>query len=67
MPGDRIGIVATSSPITAAAACTLAGVFRGIAALVVGAPAGWPAGDAPDQSADELVLRYLEDLIKPWR
>jgi muramoyltetrapeptide carboxypeptidase len=86
----------------------LAGVFRGIAALVVGAPADWPAVGAPDQSPDELVLRcvrgefpvitgvgfghqqskilfpvgcrvefdlsgrqpvlrYLEDLIKPWR
>jgi muramoyltetrapeptide carboxypeptidase len=86
----------------------LAGVFRGITALVVGAPADWPAGDAPDESPDELVLRcvrgefpvitgvgfghqqskilfpvgcrvefdlsgpqpvlrYLEDLIKPWR
>ncbi len=86
----------------------LAGVFRGIAALVVGAPADWPAVGAPDESPDELVLRcvrgefpvitgvgfghqqskilfpvgcrvefdlsgqqpvlrYLEDLIKPWR
>lgn len=86
----------------------LAGVFRGIAALVVGAPADWPAVGAPDKSADALVLRcvqgefpvitgvgfghqhskilfpvgcrvefdlsapqpvlrYLEDLIKPWR
>jgi muramoyltetrapeptide carboxypeptidase len=86
----------------------LAGVFQGIAALVVGAPADWPAGDAPDKSSDELVLRcvrgefpvitgvgfghqqrkihfpvgcrvefdlsgqqpvlrYLEDLVRPWR
>jgi muramoyltetrapeptide carboxypeptidase len=86
----------------------LAGVFRGIAALVVGAPADWPAVGAPDESPDELVLRcvrgefpvitgvgfghqqskilfpvgcrvefdlsgpqpvlrYLEDLIRPWR
>jgi len=86
----------------------LAGVFHEIAALVVGAPADWPAVGAPDESPDELVLRcvrgefpvitgvgfghqqskilfpvgcrvefdlsspqpvlrYLEDLIKPWR
>ncbi len=85
----------------------LAGVFQGIAALVVGAPADWPTDEAPDESADELVLRcvrgqfpvitgvefghqqrkipfpvgcrvefdlsgqrpvlrYLEDLVKPW-
>jgi muramoyltetrapeptide carboxypeptidase len=37
----------------------LAGVFDGIAALVIGAPAGWPAEDAPDVSADDLVLRCV--------
>lgn len=35
----------------------LAGVFDGIAALVIGAPADWAAEDAPDASVDELVLR----------
>jgi muramoyltetrapeptide carboxypeptidase len=37
----------------------LAGVFDGIAALVIGAPADWTAGDAPDHSTDELVLRCV--------
>jgi len=35
----------------------LAGVFDGIAALVIGTPADWEAEDAPDTSADELILR----------
>ncbi|MGP7996480.1 MAG: S66 peptidase family protein [Streptosporangiaceae bacterium] len=37
----------------------LAGVFDGIAALVIGAPAGWPAGSAPDPGPDQLVLRCV--------
>lgn len=37
----------------------LAGVFDDIAALVIGTPADWEAGDAPDASADELVLRCV--------
>jgi muramoyltetrapeptide carboxypeptidase len=37
----------------------LAGVFDGIAALVIGAPADWPAEGAPDASTDELVLRCV--------
>jgi muramoyltetrapeptide carboxypeptidase len=37
----------------------LAGVFDGIAALVIGAPADWEAEDAPDVSADELILRCV--------
>jgi muramoyltetrapeptide carboxypeptidase len=39
----------------------LAGVFDGIAALVVGAPADWPREDAPDASVDELILRCVPD------
>jgi muramoyltetrapeptide carboxypeptidase len=35
----------------------LAGLFDGIAALVIGAPADWEAEDAPDAGPDELVLR----------
>lgn len=38
----------------------LAGVFDGIAALVIGAPADWETEDAPDASADELVLRCVQ-------
>jgi muramoyltetrapeptide carboxypeptidase len=38
----------------------LAGVFDDIAALVIGAPADWAAEDAPDTSADELVLRCVK-------
>jgi muramoyltetrapeptide carboxypeptidase len=38
----------------------LAGVFEGIAALVIGAPADWTVGDAPDRSTDELVLRCVK-------
>ena len=37
----------------------LAGVFDGIAALVIGAPADWPREDAPDAGTDELVLRCV--------
>jgi muramoyltetrapeptide carboxypeptidase len=37
----------------------LAGVFDDIAALVIGAPADWQPEDAPDASADELVLRCV--------
>ncbi|MDT0318284.1 S66 peptidase family protein [Streptomyces millisiae] len=39
----------------------LAGVFRDIAALVIGAPADWPREDAPDADVDELVLRCVGD------
>lgn len=39
----------------------LAGVFDGIAALVVGAPADWPREDAPDATVDELILRCVPD------
>jgi muramoyltetrapeptide carboxypeptidase len=38
----------------------LAGVFEGITALVVGAPADWPPAGAPDASTDELVLRCVK-------
>jgi muramoyltetrapeptide carboxypeptidase len=38
----------------------LAGVFDDIAALVIGAPADWEAGEAPDASTDELVLRCVK-------
>lgn len=38
----------------------LVGVFDGIAALVIGAPADWTADDAPDGSTDELVLRCVK-------
>jgi muramoyltetrapeptide carboxypeptidase len=37
----------------------LAGVFDDVAALVIGTPADWEAGDAPDASTDELVLRCV--------
>lgn len=39
----------------------LAGVFDGIAALVVGAPADWPREDAPDADVDELILRCVPE------
>lgn len=39
----------------------LAGVFDGIAALVVGAPADWPRDGAPDADVDELILRCVPD------
>jgi muramoyltetrapeptide carboxypeptidase len=39
----------------------LAGVFDGIAALVIGAPADWEREDAPDASTDELILRCVPD------
>jgi muramoyltetrapeptide carboxypeptidase len=39
----------------------LAGVFDGIAALVIGAPANWDREDAPDTSTDELILRCVPD------
>jgi muramoyltetrapeptide carboxypeptidase len=38
----------------------MAGAFERIAALVIGAPADWPAGDAPDASTDKLVLRCVK-------
>ena len=37
----------------------LAGVFDGIAALVIGAPAEWTAHDAPDACTDDLILRCV--------
>jgi muramoyltetrapeptide carboxypeptidase len=37
----------------------LAGAFDDITALVIGSPADWEAGDAPDASTDELVLRCV--------
>jgi muramoyltetrapeptide carboxypeptidase len=37
----------------------LAGVFDGIAALVIGAPADWQREDAPDASVDDLILRCV--------
>jgi len=37
----------------------LAGTFDDITALVIGSPADWDAGDAPDASTDELVLRCV--------
>ena len=43
----------------------LAGIFDDIAALVIGAPADWAAEDAPDASADELILRCV--LTAPGR
>jgi muramoyltetrapeptide carboxypeptidase len=43
----------------------LAGVFDGIAALVIGAPADWEREDAPDADTDELILRCLPDLGFP--
>ena len=39
----------------------LAGVFDGIAALVIGAPANWEREDAPDAGTDELILRCVPD------
>jgi muramoyltetrapeptide carboxypeptidase len=39
----------------------LAGVFDGIAALVVGAPASWAREDAPDEDVDELILRCVPE------
>ena len=39
----------------------LAGVFDGIAALVIGAPADWAREDAPDADTDELILRCVPD------
>ncbi len=38
----------------------LAGAFEDIAALVIGAPADWPAEGAPDADTDELVLRCVK-------
>jgi len=37
----------------------LAGIFDDITPLVIGSPADWDAGDAPDASTDELVLRCV--------
>ncbi len=37
----------------------LAGAFDDIAALVIGAPADWPAEDPADASTDDLVLRTV--------
>lgn len=37
----------------------LAGLFEGIAALVIGAPAEWASEDAPDACTDELILRCV--------
>lgn len=37
----------------------LAGVLDSIAGLVVGEPADWARGDAPDESTDALVLRCV--------
>lgn len=37
----------------------LSGVFDGVAGVVVGAPADWERGDAPDADTDELVLRCV--------
>jgi muramoyltetrapeptide carboxypeptidase len=39
----------------------LAGAFDGIAALVVGAPAEWLRDDAPDETADQLILRCVPE------
>jgi muramoyltetrapeptide carboxypeptidase len=39
----------------------LAGVFDGIAALVIGAPADWEREDAPDADTDQLILRCVPD------
>ena len=39
----------------------LAGLLNEIAALVIGAPADWAAGGAPDRDIDELVLRAVGD------
>jgi muramoyltetrapeptide carboxypeptidase len=39
----------------------LAGVFDGIAALVIGAPADWEREDAPDADTDKLILRCVPD------
>jgi muramoyltetrapeptide carboxypeptidase len=39
----------------------LAGVFDGIAALVIGAPADWEREDAPDADTDDLILRCVPD------
>jgi muramoyltetrapeptide carboxypeptidase len=39
----------------------LAGVFDGVAALVIGAPANWDREDAPDSGTDELILRCVPD------
>jgi muramoyltetrapeptide carboxypeptidase len=38
----------------------LAGVFDDIAALVIGSPADWERGDAPDISTDDLILRCVK-------
>jgi muramoyltetrapeptide carboxypeptidase len=43
----------------------LAGVFDGIAALLIGAPADWEREDAPDTGTDELILRCVPDLGFP--
>ncbi len=45
----------------------LAGVFDDIAALVIGAPADWEPEDAPDASADELVLPLRSSSRSPAR
>jgi muramoyltetrapeptide carboxypeptidase len=39
----------------------LAGVFDGIAALVIGAPTDWEREDAPDADTDALILRCVPD------
>jgi muramoyltetrapeptide carboxypeptidase len=39
----------------------LAGLLDEIAALVIGAPADWAAGGAPDRDTDELILRAVGD------
>ncbi|MHB1594120.1 MAG: S66 peptidase family protein [Streptosporangiaceae bacterium] len=67
MPATRGAIVLLESVSTTFEAIDrmltqlrLAGVFDGIAALVIGAPADWTAGDAPDHGTDELVLRCVQ-------
>jgi muramoyltetrapeptide carboxypeptidase len=37
----------------------LLGLFDGIAALVIGAPADWEVGPVADRDVDELVLRCV--------
>lgn len=62
-PGDRIGIVSTSSPVSAGELDRLIACLgdRGYAVQVADgvleAPADWLPEDAPDAGSDELVLR----------
>ncbi len=67
MPATRGAILLLESPSSSFEAIDrmltqlrLAGVFDGIAALVIGAPADWTSDDARDLATDEFALRCVK-------